>query len=288
MQITQLTDVAGHELRDAYHVAGDDKPWILLVIPFGLDVRMAAAFFEFFGTHYNVCTLESRLILDPSEREYQVADFSIDNHAADLIAVLDELRVREAILVGYCSGAGIALAAINLAPNRFSELVLAHGEYTLLAEAKCTTQFAADMDTLLGLAASSAERAQLVFDKIQSERFDGGPNRPQGLDQPFSELRILKRYARNYLAYKSEDYLGMARDVSHPTLLMAGGKDVQVNVESCRKLHENMPHAKLFVDPDADHYGVLTSDSATLIAIWNFICENAYARSHRRVHSRGF
>ena len=287
MNIESLQTADGIQLRYAYSISDLANPWITLVIPFGLDVRMAGAFCEFFASHYNVCTWESRLILEESDRDCDVGQFTIDHHVADLLAVLDALRVEETILVGYCSGAGVALAAINLAPNRFGDLVLAHGEYTLLNDTTCTTQFAADMDTLLCLAASSDARAQVVFEKIQSERFDGGANRPAGLDQPFSSSRFLQRYAKNYLSYKSCDFTQLAREVTHPALLLAGGKDVQVNISSSRQIHGEIRGSRLFVDPDADHYGVLTKDSPTLIAIWNYICENAHARRQRRMYSRG-
>jgi len=285
METAFLTTADGVRLKYAYSMGDPKRPWIMLVMPFALDPHMATPFFEFLGSHYNICTWESRSVREDSDRDCQVSEFSIDHHVADLLAVLDVLDVEEAILVGYCSGAGIALAAINLAPNRFSELVLAHGEYTLLKEAKCTTQFAADMDVLLSLAASSKERAQLVFEKIQSERFEADVGRPQGLDQPFADVRFISRYARNYLAYKSVDFEQLASEVLHPTLLLAGGKDMQVNVESSRRIHARMRNASLFIDPEADHYGVLRKDSGTLIAIWNYLCENAHARDHRRLYS---
>ncbi len=274
-----LTTTDGIEIRYAHAIGDPAHPWIMLVIPFGLDVSTAEPFFAFFASHYNVCTWESRSILEPSDRDCDVAEFAIDNHVADLLAVLDALAVDQAILVGMCSGSGVALAAINLEPNRFSELVLAHGEYTLLADGKCTTQFAADMDTLLSLAASSDDRARLVFDKIRAERLDADLDRPQGLDRPFSDVRFVKRYARNYLAYKSVDFKQLAAEVGHPTLLLAGGRDIQVNVGSSQKIHGCMRNASLFVDPDADHYGVMKKDSNTLIAIWNYIAENTDARS---------
>jgi pimeloyl-ACP methyl ester carboxylesterase len=273
-----LTTRDGIQLRYAYCTSDPANPWIALVMPFALDVQLAQPFFDFFHTHYNVCVWESRSILEDSPRECPVAEFSIDRHAEDLFAVLEALCVEEAILVGYCSGAGIALAAINLAPNLFSTLVLAHGEYTMLSQPACSTPFAKDMDTLLSLAASSAERARLVYEKIRNERIGLDVERPDGLDVPFSELRFLRRYASNYLAYKSNDYEQLAADVSHPTLLLAGGRDIQVNVASSQKILGRLRNASLFVDPDADHYGLLRRDSNALIAIWNYLCENAYAR----------
>jgi pimeloyl-ACP methyl ester carboxylesterase len=249
---------------------------------------MAQPFFDFFEPHYNVCTWESRTVLEDSERESTAEEFSIDNHASDGLAVMDALSIEGSILVGYCSGAGVALAMINLAPDRFAELILAHGEYTLLKDPKCTTPFAADMDQLLCLAAGSDSRARLVYDKIQAERFRTDAARPDGLDQPFSDVRFLKRYANNYLAYKSVDFERLAADIAHPTLVLAGGKDVQVNVSSSQRIHSHMRNARLFVDPDADHYGVLTDNSQTMIAIWNYICENAHGRRERQLHSRHF
>jgi pimeloyl-ACP methyl ester carboxylesterase len=288
MHIDTLTTPAGMRLRYAHCSSSPSRPWITLVIPFGLDVEMARPFFDFFQSHYNVCTWESRSILEESARECAVAEFSVDCHAADLLAVLHALGIDETILVGYCSGAGIALTAINLAPNRFTELVLVHGEYTMLGDAKCMTPFAMDMDTLLCLAADNDTRARLVYDKIREERFEGDANRPTGLDKPFSDIRFLKRYAQNYLAYKSADFKQLAAEITHPTLVMAGGKDIQVNINSSQTIHGCMRNAALFVDPEADHYGLLTQDSHTLIAVWNFLCENAHARHHRPVHSRNF
>lgn len=268
----------GVNVRYAYCADAPGNPWIALVMPFGLDLALAQPFFDFFRSHYNVCTWESRSILEDSMRECTVEEFSIDRHAEDLFAVLEALQVERAILVGYCSGAGIALAAANLAPNLFTTVVLAHGEYTLLSRPDCTTPFAADMDGLLSLAASGDERAKLVYEKIHNERFDFGGERPHGLDVPFSELRFLKRYARNYLAYKANDYEQLATEVSHPALLLAGGRDIQVNTTSSQRIHARMPNADLFVDPEADHYGLLRSDSNTMIAVWNYLCEGGYAR----------
>jgi pimeloyl-ACP methyl ester carboxylesterase len=277
MNVSTLTTTDSIELKYAHFTARPDKGWIVLIIPFGLDVSMAKPFFEFFSSHYNVCTWSSRCILENSTRECAVAEFSIEHHVADLVAVLDELRIETAVMVGYCSGAGIALAGINQYPERFSGLVLAHGEYTLLQDALSTTPFAADMDVLLCLAAGSEERARQVFQKIQTERFEALGNRPIGLDRPFSDLRFLRRYASNYLAYRAADFERLAAQVSHSTLLLAGGKDIQVNIHSSRKIHSLMRQARLSVDPEADHYGVLRKDSNTLATIWNFLCEHAHA-----------
>jgi len=133
-------------------------------MPFGLSVDLAEAFFSFYQPRYDVVTWESRLILDSSEREVRPEDFAVINHVYDLMSVLYACRVSRAFLVGYCSGAGVGLAAANRFPQFFSSLILVHGEYTLLSDESCTTQFAADTDSLLSIAAKSDEDARQIFE----------------------------------------------------------------------------------------------------------------------------
>src|SRR5688572_6193382 len=44
------------------------KPWLALIIPFGLRVTIAKPFFDFFQPQYNIVSWESRLILSPDEQ----------------------------------------------------------------------------------------------------------------------------------------------------------------------------------------------------------------------------
>jgi len=242
-------------------------------MPFGLRLGLADAFFRFYESHYYVVTWESRLILDSSEREIQPKDFAVHNHVRDLASILRACHVSKAFLVGYCSGAGIALAAANRFPQLFSNLILVHGEYTLLGDESCTTQFAAEIDSLLSMAARSDEQAQQIFEKVNSERPLANTNIPDGIDAPFTQMPYLRRHAINYVAYKSKDFKKLAQCVSHRSLLLTGDRDVQANAESTRRIHGLMRNADIDVDPNADHYGILREDSRTLATIWNYIGE---------------
>lgn len=275
MKVETVCSRDGVRLKCA-HTGISDKPCIALIMPFGLRVDLAEAFFRFYQPRYDVVTWESRLILDSSERELRREDFAIINHVHDLVSVLRACRVSRAALVGYCSGAGVGLAAANRFPQLFSSLTLVHGEYTLLSEESCMTQFAADMDSLLSIAAQSDEDARQVFDKVTSDRPAVNTNLPEGIDAPFTQLSYLRRHAVNYLAYKSTDFKKLARSVGHRSLLLTGGRDVQANVESTRKIHGLLRNADIHVDPDADHYGILREDSKTLATIWNYLGEQLH------------
>ncbi|RAP55675.1 hypothetical protein BTJ49_14980 [Oleiagrimonas sp. MCCC 1A03011] len=240
-------------------------------MPFGLRIELADAFFRFYQPHYDIVSWESRLILDPPGLETSLDNFAVENHVKDLVTVLRACQVSRAILVGYCSGAGIALAAASRFPKLVSTLILVHGEYVLLDDESCTTQFAEDMDRLLSVAAKSEGHARQVFEKVNSERPLTNNNLPKGIDMPFTKLHYLHRHAMNYLAYKAIDFRGLAQSITHRSLLLTGNKDAQVNVESTREIHKLMRNAEIYVDINADHYGILREDSKTLAVLWNYL-----------------
>ncbi len=270
-QTVQSSD--GIELKYATTDLKQGKPWIALIMPFGLKLHMAKYFFDFFEPHYNIVVWESRSILEASDRKVVENEFAIENHLMDMRAVLDTCPAKKFIMIGYCSGAGLALAAANRYPQLIEDLILVHGEYTILGDSSCTTQFASEIDSLLSLAGKDEEHLGLVFDKIKNDRFEENSNRPDGIDLPFTELAFLRRYAANYLAYKNTDFEHLARYVTHKTLLMSGNKDVQANVTSTEKIGELMANSEIHVDPNADHYGLLREDSKSMVTIWNYLYE---------------
>lgn len=263
----------GFDLKYAISDIKKDKPWIALIIPFGLKLKMSRHFFDFFNPHYNIVTWESRSILDVSDRKVVENEFSLENHIFDLKSVLSTCPTKKFIMIGYCSGAGLALAAANRFPNIIKNLILVHGEYTMLHHSACTTQFASEIDSLLSLAAKDEDHLGLVFEKIKNERIEENTSRPDGIDLPFTEIQYLRRYAANYLAYKDVDFEQLARFVNHRTLLMSGSMDVQANTTSSEKIHDLMTNSTIHIDPEADHYGILREDSNSLVTIWNYLYE---------------
>lgn len=263
----------GVNLNYAVSEYREGKPWMALIIPFGLRVTIARPFFDFFQPQFNIVSWESRLILAPDDEPAPPGAFELQRHIKDFDVILTACNVRKCVVVGYCSGAGIALGVANRYPHRISHLVLVHGEYVLLNEPGCSTQFAREIDGLLTMASTDENHLRKIFEKVKEDRIDGGEHRPQGIDLPFSQLAYLRRHAQNYLAYKKTDFQKLARFVAHRTLLMTGKKDAQANVASTVKIKEAMPNSILHVDEAADHYGILRENSSTLVSLWNHLGE---------------
>ena len=251
----------------------EGKPWMALIIPFSMRVSVAKPFFDFFQPQYNIVSWESRLILSEDEEPAPDGAFELSRHVKDFDTVLSACNIKKCVVVGYCSGAGIALGAANRYPQRISHLVLAHGEYVLLNEQGCSTQFAREVDGLLTMAHTDENHLRKIFEKVNADRLDAGEHRPQGMDLPYSRLAFLRRHAQNYQSYKKADFLKLARFVNHRTLLMTGKKDAQANVASTLKIKSVMPNATVHIDEAADHYGLLREDSSTMVTLWNHLCE---------------
>lgn len=251
----------------------EGKPWVALIIPFAMRVSAAKPFFDFFKPQFNIVSWETRLILSDDEEPAPPGAFELHRHVKDFEVVLTACNIRKCVLVGYCSGAGIALGVANRYPQKISHLVLAHGEYVLLNEPVCTTQFAREVDGLLTMAHKDENHLQKIFEKVNKDRLDAGEHRPQGMDLPYSRLAYLRRHAQNYTAYKKVDFEKLARFVTHRTLLMTGKRDALANVASTLKIKNAMPNATVHVDEAADHYGLLREDSSTMVTLWNHLCE---------------
>ncbi len=263
----------GFELKYSISQIQTEKPWIALIIPFGIKLWMARYFFNFFESQYNIITWESRSILNVSERKVVENEFTLENHIMDLHKVLETCSIKECTLVGYCSGAGIAMAAAARFPQLIDNLILVHGEYTLLNDSNCSTQFALEIDSLLTLAGKDERHLKLVFEKIQGDRLNSNLSRPKGVDLAFTNINFLRRYAANYLVYKEIDFESLARVITHNTLLMSGDLDVQSNVNSTQKICQFIKNSKSYIDPVADHYGLLRDESNTMVKVWNYLCE---------------
>ena len=275
MRIGNLVSRNGVQLRCASSSDGETKPWLILILPFGLKVEFAEAFFRRFETTYRIVSWESRLIFSAPDRELDDADFGIENHVADLLAIIEAYGIERADLVGYCSGAGIALAAVKSYPHYFDSLVLVHGEYAMLDDEGCVTQIGKDIDNILPFAAQGQDKAQFVLDRIsslpQGETDDISGH--EDINLPYKHCEHLHRYARSYLVYRAVDFTELARTVDKSTIAMTGHADQHTNVASSARISDLIRNSRLFVDDDSDHYGVLRRDSNTLQQIRQFLDE---------------
>ncbi|WP_444997359.1 hypothetical protein [Aliikangiella sp. IMCC44359] len=276
MKTRLITSDDGVELKCAVSCSTDKKNWIVLIIPFGLKVELAQSFFDYFENDFNIVTWESRLILSEDETSLSGNEFAIENHIADINAIEKALNIEISTLVGYCSGAGIALAAANKNPEKYSQLLLVHGEFTLLGDKACVTQVGADIDSLLPIASMSPDKAKFIMDRVSMDNSNTATSLPENIDinLPFKNSNYLYRYALNYLSYRKVDFESLAKIIKHKTVLLTGDLDKHTNIQSTMKIKELIENSEIHIDPQADHYGIVREKSLTLEKIANYLESN--------------
>lgn len=269
-----VTQADGFAIRCQGALAGRREPSVVVVLPFGVPNAVARSAFRCLGPKYNVVTWEARYILDSAAPFSGVEALSPDVQVDDLLSVLDALGIDRCCLVGFCSGAGIALVAATEHPDRFTDVILVSGEYQLFRHGHRATPYERSVDGFLPIVAQSRAQATAVFSKMadlgKAARGVQSDLQKQ-INVPFTDAEYLFRYAKTYMAYRDFDAVAVAPNVTQPTFVVAGALDEHTRVENSQVVAARIPRSTVFIDDVADHYGFCVADSKVLGAIGSYL-----------------
>lgn len=229
------------------HGAGLDHSW------FGLQSR-------YFG--YHGC---NALALDlPGHGRSAGAPLPAIGAMADWIfAVLQELKIEKASLVGHSMGALVALECAVRHAARVERIALIGVSYPMkvsdafLEAARRNDTAAFDMSTIWGHGASVP--------------LGGNPN--PGMWMYGDMLARLRRLAPGvlYNDLKACNEYAFAGPVSCPALFILGSRDVMTPPRNAKALAEKIPQAKTVVIEGAGHSLMAEAPDATLDALIDFL-----------------
>jgi pimeloyl-ACP methyl ester carboxylesterase len=251
---------------------GSTKRTIVVILPFGLPIHAAEALCTRLARDVNVITWQGRSLTDDAV----VSDDTVltpANHVRDVEALLDWADIECCHIVGFCSGAGIALLAAAGLPQRIDRLALVCGEF-MLDPAQCALSgFQQDVDRLLPLAAQSPDIAQMLSDKLSSgsNRTDEQSEFDEDLALPFKTGPYLHQHGLNYIKYKAVDFTEVAATVAHPTLMITTDDDRQVFPQNSRIVGSKLPNLRAHVTFPGDHYEILRADNVLNDTIVDFL-----------------
>lgn len=273
MEVGYCTGADHEQIKYGKHKATPDARWIILVLPFGLEIEPVVPFVRRLGQFYNVVTWESRLFSADRNQAVQASQVTVEKHVKDLQILANMFSPDEAaILLGYCSGAGIAMLAAAKHPELFSQIILVSGEFMLLNHPDCVSANAKDVGQLLPIAAQSQEKASMVLSLIQQAgALNKNTQTPDAVRLPYSDPVLFHRYALNYESYRNTNFINIARILPQPALVLSGSCDLQTNSRSAQKICEYLAESKLLIIPQGDHYELLKVNETYLDAIHSFI-----------------
>ncbi len=180
-----------------------------------------------------------------------VPDYSIRAHARYVLALLDQLHIQHAHLVGFSMGGGVALNLADIAPERIASITMLSAigvqEMELLGEYHLNhTIHGAQLAGLWGLYELTPHFG----------RFDGG--------------MLSLEYARNFYDSDQRPLREFLQRYDGPMQIIHGERDFLVPAEAAREHYRLVPQSELYL-LDSDHFMVFRQDSPLVPLLQNFV-----------------
>ena len=205
----------------------------------------------------------------PSGGDAAPAATSIDDYAADLVDLLDALRIEDAVVCGCSMGGYVALALVRLAPRYIRGLVLAdsrpHAD---------TPEGIDGRKRLLALLAEHGPPA--IADQMVPRLLSDATRR----DQPDVVARVRELTLANSRAaiagaiaalMTRPDSTSLLSTIHCPTLILVGEQDVVTPPDVGAEMHRAIAGSELVVIPGAGHLPNLEQPAAFNEALARFL-----------------
>lgn len=242
-------------------------PYILLVLPFGATLDSSDAFFDMFGDIFNIVTWKSRHIFDDGH-DVKSDALKVDSHVDDIATILGVCNINSAIIVGYCSGAAIALCAATKYNDYFSSMFLVCGEYAL-SDQKQTTSHYKEVDLLLKNASKSIKYSTLIAKKFGESKNNNKDMEAKYFNKPYYNPTYLHRYSINYLNFIDVNYLHYAKEVPLDTFVYCSDEDMHVGTEASTSIKDKITNSTLVLGSFGDHYEFCKPGASLLTQLKN-------------------
>jgi pimeloyl-ACP methyl ester carboxylesterase len=250
-----------------------DKPYVTIVLPFGMRPKAASALYSCLSDDFNVLTWQSRSIVDSDDSAFDEASLTPHIHAEDMRHVMRHFQVGSSDVVGFCSGAGISMLAAVQYGALISRLALICGEYMLPVDVCRRTNFQREVDVLLPLAASSRKLAAILCEKLADGMRESNSEFQEEVMLPFSNPEYLYRHGVNYISYRQADFCDLAKRVTQRTLLISTESDRQVTSHSSSFVASLLRNVDGHIILPGDHYELLRNQSEVVRALLDFLNE---------------
>ena len=242
----------------AYDVRGSG-PVVVLLTGSNLDRRMWNREAEWLSKSYRVVRYDLRA---HGESDTATKEFS---HLADLIELLDTLKIQKASLVGLSAGSTIALDAALEIPDRVERIVLAGPAISGFVP-KVRPSFPPEL--MPALQAGDYKKVSELL--LTTPVFAAPPESQAFVRQMVMENDRLWTVDRALMKGPAQPASGRLESVRVPTLVLIGDKDPGQR-EHADALAARVPGARLVVVPGGNHIVNLSSPKEFEAAVSAFL-----------------
>lgn len=197
---------------------------------------------------------------------------SLDDHANDVIALMDELRIDRAAIAGVSMGGYIAFRIASRFPERVAALLLidtrAEGDSPDAREKRAAARQKVEAEGTAGL-------VDEMFPKMLTEQTRRNPQD----ERVRAVLRMMTRATPEGVAQalralaERPDSIDMLPSIVVPVLIVVGSDDALTPPADARRMSEAIPGAQLVVISNAAHLSNLEQPEQFNTAVERFLEE---------------
>jgi 3-oxoadipate enol-lactonase len=219
------------------------------------------------GDHFRVITPDLR---GHGQSPAPLGVYHMELMARDVLALLDSLTVKKAVIMGHSMGGYVALAAWKIAPERFLALgLIASHAAPDSEEARQNRYKTADR--------VAVEGSKVVADTMTPRLFAPGVPAEESIVEQVHTMILNTRPDGIIGALKGmaarPDSSAILPNLNIPVLLVAGDKDQIISLARAEATAAAIPNATLVTVENAGHLPMLEQPQATTMAIRNFLAE---------------
>lgn len=256
--------------RIAYQVSGTGPP-VVLGHSFLCSGTMWRHQVPALAERYRVLNLDLR---GHGKSGQVAAPFSLYDAVADVVAVLDEEGIDQAVWCGLSIGGMVAMRAALTCPERVRALILMDtdaGTEVPLAKLKYRAMGAGAR--LMGLKPFLGPVAQLMFGPTTHR---DRPDLVQELRRELATLHVPSILHGLDALLRRDSLLDRLDRIRVPALVVVGAEDRSLKPPVSRRIHERLPDSELVEIPGAGHLSALEQPEAVNRAVLDFLSRRTY------------
>lgn len=202
-------------------------------------------------------------------QDAHLLEASIDDYAADMLALLDHLELTQAAVCGVSMGGYVAMAMVARAPQRVSALILADTRMT--ADTPAQQAGRDQMRALVEREGASAVASQMLPAVLGPETRRDQPDLIDSV-RALIEANRVEAIAGALGALKTRpDRAAALAAFPRPSLVICGADDALTPPSDAEALVRALPDARLVVIPGAGHLSNLEQPAAFNAALTAFL-----------------
>jgi len=257
--------------RNNVSILGSGPKTMVFAHGYGCDQNVWRFITPAFASQYRIVLFDHVGAGNSDLAQYSAQHYdSLQAYATDVLEILEELGIGQAIYVGHSVSAMIGILAAIRAPERFERLVLVGPSPCYINDGDYTGGFTrADIDELLDVLSAN----YLGWSSSMAPVIMNQPDQPELANELYNSLcrtdpEIARQFARvTFLGDNRADLPLLTR----PSLILQCSDDAIAPVVVGDYMHRQMPHSTLVRMQAAGHCPHMSAPAETIAAIRAFV-----------------